>query len=292
MRDLVVLGDFNPDLLLSGGDIVPTFGQREQLVEHAELTIGGSATIMACGAARLGVATAIVGAHGDDDLGRLMRTWVAERGVDASHCPTDPSWTTGITLALARGDDRAILTMPGAIARLRAAHVDPDLVRGARHLHVGSYYLLDDLRPDLPALVDLAKRAGATVSVDPQEDPSGGWDSGLRALLPRLDILFVNEEEERGLRPRGCPLVVVKRGPRGAVARTADGDVEVEAPRVEVVDATGAGDSFDAGFVTARLSGAPVEEALRLACACGALAATRLGGTAGQPTLDEARQLL
>jgi sugar/nucleoside kinase (ribokinase family) len=292
MPDLVVLGDCNPDLLVAGGDVVPTFGQREQLVERAELTVGGSGAIMACGAARLGVSTALVAAVGDDHFGRFMRERLEQRDVDTSRCPTDTEAPTGITIALVRGDDRAILTMPGAIARLRADQVDRAFLEGARHLHVASYFLLRDLHPGLPDLVEEAARMGLAVSVDPQEDPAGEWDSGLRALLPQLDVLFVNEQEERALRPDHCPLVVVKRGSRGAVARSADGEVEATAPDVDVVDATGAGDSFDAGFVAARLAGESIAGALRLACACGALSTTRLGGTAAQPTLDEARSFL
>ncbi|MDX6592576.1 MAG: hypothetical protein QOJ13_1772 [Gaiellales bacterium] len=292
MPDLVVLGDCNPDLLLAGGDVVPTFGQREQLVERAELTVGGSGAIMACGAARLGVSTALVAAVGDDHLGRFMREQLQQRDVDTSHCPTDPAAATGITVALVQGDDRAILTMPGAIARLRADQVDRAMLTAARHLHVASYFLLHDLQHGLPELLAEATQAGLMVSLDPQEDPSGGWDSGLRALLPALDVLFVNEEEERALRPEGCPLVVIKRGRGGAVARSADGEVEAAAPTVDSVDATGAGDSFDAGFIAARLAGDSIADSLRLACACGALSTTRLGGTAAQPTLEEARSLL
>lgn len=292
MPDLVVLGDCNPDLVVAGGDVVPTFGQREQLVEHALLTVGGSGAIMACGAARLGVPTALVAAVGDDDLGRFMRERLAQRNVDTGHCPTLTGTPTGITIALVRGDDRAILTMPGTIPRLRADHVDRSILRGARHLHIASYFLLQGLHGGLPELVAEARREGLTVSVDPQEDPAGEWDSGLRSLLPQLDILFVNELEEQALRPDACPLVVVKRGARGAVARTADGEIETAAPQVETVDATGAGDSFDAGFVAARLAGETIMDALRLACACGALSTTRLGGTDAQPTLDEARSLL
>ena len=100
----------------------------------------------------------------------------------------------------------------------------PALLAGARHLHIGSYYLLDRLRTGLPELVGAARAAGATVSVDPQEDTSGTWDGGLPALLPELDVLFVNEEEARRLDSRACPLVVVKRGADGATARTADGE--------------------------------------------------------------------
>ena len=69
MPDLLVVGDANPDLVLRGGDVVPAFGQREQLVDHADLTLGGSGAIMACGAARLGMEVAVVAAEGGGGSG-------------------------------------------------------------------------------------------------------------------------------------------------------------------------------------------------------------------------------
>jgi len=285
--DLLVVGDCNPDLLLAGGDVAPEFGQAEKVVDEARLLVGGSATIVACAAARLGLSVALVAAVGDDLFGRFMLDALAERGVDASEClvRTRP---TGVTVALVRGDDRAILTAPGAMTALTAADVPRRLLERARHVHVGSYYLLDGLRPEIAGLVDAAHAAGATFSVDPQGDPSGEWDGGLPALAPSLDVLFVNEGEHRMLRSDGCPLVVVKRGRRGAWAIVDGETIEAGAPQVQPVDATGAGDSFDAGFIAGRLRGMGVRESLALACACGALSTRALGGTAAQPTLDEA----
>jgi sugar/nucleoside kinase (ribokinase family) len=285
--DLLVVGDCNPDLLLAGGDVTPEFGQAEKVVEEARLLVGGSATIVACAAARLGLSVALVAAVGDDLFGRFMLDELTARGVDVSACVVRPR-ATGVTVALVRGDDRAILTAPGAIASLTAADVPPHMLDRARHVHVGSYYLLDGLRPDVASLVDAAHAAGATVSVDPQGDPSGGWDGGLPSLAPSLDMLFVNEGEHRMLRAEPSPLVVVKRGARGAAALAGGEVVEAEAPAVDAVDATGAGDSFDAGFIAARLRGLGLRESLALACACGALSTRALGGTAAQPTFDEA----
>jgi len=142
------------------------------------------------------------------------------------------------------------------------------------------------------AVVAAAHEAGVTVSLDPQDDPAGEWRSGLPELLPHLDLLFVNEHESAALDTSACPLVVVKRGPEGAAARTADGEVRHPGVRVESVDATGAGDSFDAGFLAAWLRGAAVEDALALACACGALSTRALGGTDAQPTRAEAEEAL
>jgi sugar/nucleoside kinase (ribokinase family) len=283
--DLLVVGDCNPDLILSGGDVVPEFGQWEKVVDDMRLVPGGSSTIVAAGAARLGLPTSLVAAVGDDLFGRFMLDAMAERGVDTGGCVIRADVATGLTVALTRGDDRAILTAPGAIATLRAEDVDGVRLRRATHLHVGSYFLLEGLRPGLGELVRMARAAGATVSLDPQGDPAGGWDGGMRDLLPSIDVLFVNETEAAAIDGARTGLVVVKRGARGASA----GGVDVAPPAVDAVDATGAGDSFDAGFLAAWLAGEPVEQALRLGCACGALSTRALGGTAAQPTLDEAR---
>jgi sugar/nucleoside kinase (ribokinase family) len=292
MFDLLVVGDCNPDLILAGDDVVPEFGQREKLVRTAALTIGGSAAIAACGAARLGLATAFVGAVGRDLFGTFMLDALAGRGVDVSGCVVDPELPTAVTVALVRGDDRAILTAPGVIAALTAAHVDPGLLAAARHLHVASFHLLDGLRPGLEGLVADAHAAGMTVSLDPQGDPGGGDSAMLTRLVAHLDMLFVNEQEDAALDPAGCPLVVQKRGARGALARSRAGVVEAPGLPVDAIDATGAGDSFDAGFLAAWLAGEPVDAALRLGCACGALSTRALGGTDAQPTLAEARSAL
>lgn len=289
--DLLVVGDCNPDLLLIGSDIVPEFGQREKRIERAALTLGGSASILACGAARLGLRTALVAAVGDDLFGRFALDAVAQRGVDVAACPivAEP---TGITVALAREHDRAMLTQTGAIAALTAAAVPGSLLTSARHLHIASYFLLDGLRPGLPGLIGDAHAAGVTVSIDPQGDPAEEWRSGLPELAGLIDILFVNEAEDAAIDSRDCPLVVVKRGAAGARARTAQGEAEAPALAVEPVDSTGAGDSFDAGFLAAWLDGRPLAEALALACACGALSTRAAGGTEAQATLEEARGAL
>ena len=290
--DLLVVGDCNPDLLLVGGDVEPEFGQREKLVDSARLVVGGSAAIAACGAARLGLDTAFVGTVGTDIFGTFMLDALADRGVDVSGCVIDQEQPTGVTVAMVRGDDRAILTAPGAIPALTAAAIDGDLLRASRHLHVASFHLLGGLRPGLEGLVAEAHEAGLTVSLDPQGDPGGGDTALLARLAAQVDVLFVNEQEDAALQAAGCRLVVVKRGARGALARKGDKVAEAAAPEVDVVDATGAGDSFDAGFLAARMAGEPVPAALALACACGALSTRALGGTAAQPTLAEAREAL
>jgi sugar/nucleoside kinase (ribokinase family) len=297
---LIVLGDCNPDLVLHGGDVEPQFGQVERVVERAELTIGGSAAIMACGAARLGLRTGLISVVGDDAFGRFMLDELEQRSVDVSGVVVDGTVTTGVSVVLVKDEDRATLTALGSIAALSADHVDRGLLHAARHVHVSSFFLLHALRPDLPSLLREAREAGATTSVDPNWDPGEVWDSGLRTVLAETDVLFVNEqeamritgsenvEEAAGELARHVETVVVKRGAAGALAVEGDRLVRAPALSVDVVDAVGAGDSFDAGFISGLLSRRPLTERLAFANACGALSMRAAGGTKAQPTLAEA----
>jgi len=298
--DLLVLGDANPDLVLRGGDVVPVFGQAERLVDEARLTVGGSGAIMACGAARLGLRVAFAGVVGSDLFGSYMREQLVARDVDVAGLVIDADRPTGLTVILSTGDDRAMLTSPGTIGDMRASLIEPDLLRAARHVHVSSYFLQTGLAPDLPELFAGVRAAGASTSLDPNWDPSGEWDGGLGALLPAIDVLLPNEAEAtllahtsdldaaiRALRSRG-PLVAVKAGDRGAIASGPGEHLRVAAAPVDAIDTTGAGDSFDAGFVAAMLGGEPLERCLALANACGALSTRAVGGVDAQPTMQEA----
>jgi sugar/nucleoside kinase (ribokinase family) len=291
--DLLVLGEGNVDLVLSGGDVEPAFGQVEKLVERAQLTIGSSGAILACGAARLGLRTALVCAVGDDAFGAFFLERVAARGVDVSGCRRDPTVDTGVTVHMVRGSDRAMLTAPGSIDVLCGDDVDEAQLAAARHVHVASYYLQRGLQPAVPELLRRARAGGATTSIDPGWDSTGRWDSGLDAALRETDLLLVNRPEAEGV---GCrvdevPSCAIKLGGAGARLRRGSEEAQVEAPAVEVVDAIGAGDSFGAGLICALLDGRPTGEALRLAVACGSLSTRGAGGTDRQPTLAEAEAL-
>ena len=126
--DLLVAGEINPDLILTG-DVEPAFGQAEKLVDSADLEVGSSSAIFACGAARLGLKVAFAGVCGDDFFGRFMLAEMTKRGIDISHIVVDPALQTGLSVILNRGGDRAILTHPGCIAALRA-EADPGRLVG------------------------------------------------------------------------------------------------------------------------------------------------------------------
>jgi sugar/nucleoside kinase (ribokinase family) len=305
--DLLVVGDVNPDVVVTDADPRPVFGQAERGVEAIRLTIGGSSAIAACAAARLGLRVALVGAVGDDPLGDLTLDAIAARGVDVSACRRIRGRPTGATVVLAGPVDRAILTATGAIVDLSAADVPADLLARARHVHVGSFFLQPTLAAGIPELFRAARAAGATTSLDPNFDPSGRWDGGFAGAASEASLLLPNATEARALAGRadvegaaaalaasgGARTVAVKLGADGALGvGPEEGVSRVPAPAVEVVDTIGAGDAFDAGFLVAWLEGRPVRDCLRLGVACGALSTRAVGGVDGQPTRDEAEALV
>jgi ribokinase len=299
---VLVVGDANPDLILTG-DVVPRFGQAEQLVDSATLTIGGSAAITAHALARLGRPVWLVAAVGADRFGDQMCADLAAAGVGVDQVVRRQDAPTGLTVVLSQRADRAILTLPGAISSLRGVEVARAATAaasaGLRHVHVSSLFLQPDLARDLPELLAEVRRLGVTTSLDTNDDPSGRWE-GVDALLPHLDLLLPNRAEAvalaRETEPRRAaavlaargPVVVVKDGAHGAFAVTPAGDlVDALAEPRSSVDTTGAGDTFGAAFVDAWLDGSELSRCLRRAVLAGAFAVSALGGTTGQPTSDD-----
>lgn len=304
MKRFVVAGEINVDMVFSGVAALPEFG-RETLAQAYAQCPGSSSMIVAMGLARLGDAVRFVGRCGTDDFGRFCVDALRERGIDTDAIVADAHLRTGVTVAMTTHADRALLTWPGAIAELAADDVSDAVLAGAQHLHVSSYYLQAGLRPQLGALFARAQAAGLGTSLDPGSDPERRWGSGeLIDVLRHVDVFLPNENEagaitgaatpEEALRAlaNGRTRTVVKLGRRGAM--TLDGGNAVSAPAYAVVavDTTGAGDSFDAGFLHAWLHGLPTLDCLRWGNACGALSTRGPGGTSHQGTREDVRRML
>ena len=300
--DILVAGEINPDLILSG-NVIPEFGQVEKLVASYTLAVGSSSAIFACGAARLGLRVAFIGVCGEDVFGRFMLDEMQKRNVDVSNIIIRPDGQTGLSVILNQDADRAILTHLGLIADLRASDIPDRLLRQTRHLHVASYFLQTKLQPDLPALFHRAHSLGLTTSLDTNYDPTEKW-IGFSKLLSATDIFLPNKTEALSLTQsrdvesaakqlaNKSKLVVIKLGADGATLRTKDKSIFIRSISVNVVDTIGAGDAFDAGFLYGYLNDWDLEKSMQLAVACGALSTQASGGTAAQPTLDEALAFL
>ncbi len=297
--DLLVIGEVNPDLILSG-DIEPAFGQVEKIIEDALLTVGSSSCIFACGAARLGLKVAFVGKIGDDEFGRFMHDKMVSYGINTQGLIIDGRTKTGLSVILSRGTDRAILTYQGAIPNLNYEEIDLGMVAQARHLHMGGFFLLRKLQPHVAELFKIARSEGLSTSLDTNFDPSERWNDGLAAVLMETDIFLPNEIELRSVAGlddvyRGMKkiagsdrIVAVKLGAKGGLAYQGGNLVAADALSIQVVDTTGAGDTFDAGFIYGFLNKWDLQRCLQFACVCGSLSTQAVGGTTAQPTLEEA----
>jgi sugar/nucleoside kinase (ribokinase family) len=204
----------------------------------------------------------------------------------------DPARRTGVTLSLTDGGDRSLLTYMGTIDAVTPELIPEELFRGAGHLHFGSYYLQERMLPYWSSVFRRAREAGLTTSFDVGWDPKETWDRDrLKELLAWTDWFLPSEEEVLNIFeaddvseiPNRLPdrrgTVIIKRGKVGAMAIDPAGKVTEGGPfSVNPIDTTGAGDSFNAGWIAANLSGRRGIDALTFANACGALSTLGVGG--------------
>jgi len=303
LKTVLVVGEINVDLIFQGYDSFPAPG-KEVLVDDFVITLGSASAICAMGLARLGRPVAFLSKVGADTWGAYCLDTMRAAGIDVARVVRDPSLKTGVTAAITSPRDRALVSFLGSIRALRAEDVTDGVFRGFQHLHVSSYFLQEGLRPGLRDVLARAGAAGLTTSLDPGFDPAERWERDLLETLDEVDLFFPNEVELRaltgedlileGLRRLDNPRTrtVVKLGARGCATLEKGALVEAGAFPVETVDTTGAGDSFNAGFLHAWLEGMPIETCLRYGVACGSLSTRGLGGTSRQAAAAEVETLL
>jgi sugar/nucleoside kinase (ribokinase family) len=289
--DVSVVGELNLDLILYGlpEDMEP---EREHLADRLALTLGSSSAIFAHNLSRLGSRVGFISRIGDDPLGAISLERLSEGGVDVAKVRRVPgATTTGLTVILPHSRYRHILTYPGTMFEMNFGDLDIDYLATARHFHLSSFFLHRALQPRIPELFQIMKSRGLTTSLDTNDDPDDTWGGGLQQTLQYVDIFFPNAREAQKI--SGCqdlqeaisrlaemvPLLVVKLGEEGALARR--GREQVTSPRVPVdfVDPVGAGDSFDAGFIHQFVQGADLATCLAWANRAGGFSTTRPGGT-------------
>ncbi len=288
--DVSVIGELNLDLILSG---LPQelILEREHLATDLRITLGSSSAIFAHNLASLGNKVGFSSCIGSDPFGEVCLQRLAESGVDLSRVRKMKEKTTGLTVILPQQKERYILTYPGTMYEMSSRDLDWGYLLNARHLHVSSYYLQKGIRPDLIEIFRMAKEGGLTTSLDTNDDPEDRWSGDIQFLLKYIDVLLPNEREACKLAEtediesasetlaQKVPVLVIKRGSQGAMARVGHEKYFAVPPVVEMADPIGAGDSFDAGFIHQYIRGAKVEDCLKYANIVGALSVTRAGGT-------------
>jgi len=301
--DVVVVGELNVDMIMQGMTSFPEMG-KEKTAPDMLLTLGSASALLASNIARLGLKVGFVGKLGKDHFGAIVLAALKDRQVDCSGIVVDEQEKTGITVAMTFPDDYAMVTYLGAMERVTLADVDFKYVARGRHLHHSSIFLMPSLRPGLGELFRRARDAGLTTSFDPNWDPTEEWGQDVVESLKYVDVFLPNDGEATNLTGAATPeealdilsqyarIVVIKLGSEGAICSAGGQKYRVGAFKVEPVDTTGAGDSFNAGFLSRWLKDGDVKAALLSGVACGALAVTRMGGTEAMPTVAEMEAFL
>ena len=290
--DVSVVGELNLDLIFHG---LPRQLEldREHLAKDLTITLGSSSAIFAHNLAFLGNKVGFSSVVGDDAFGEICLQRLGESGTDVSRVRRFPGKLSGVTAILPSGKKRYIVTYPGTRFTMSYEDLDLDYIFGAKHFHVSSYFLQRALRPSLPELFRQVQEAGLSTSLDTNDDPEDLWATDdLDQVLKYVDVFLPNEREAckiartdnlhraAKIMSEKVRLVVIKRGADGALARRGSEVFSASAIPVDFVDAIGAGDSFDAGFLHRYIRGARIEDCLQFGNIAGALSATRAGGTA------------
>ena len=301
--DVTIAGELNLDLILYGlPEVLPP--ERELLANDMMLTLGSSSAIVAHNLASLGSHVGFISCIGNDQFGQMALERLSAAGVDVSKVvQISGSVKTGLTVLLQRNGWRNILTYPGTIFDLKLEHLDFDYLTSSRHFHFSSFYLQRGLQAHVVELFKQLRSKGLTISLDCNDDPDDKWMS-LEEVLPHVDVFLPNEREVKRIAGTEnveaaidrlaaiVPLLVVKLGSEGAMARTGKQRVTSPAVKVDLVDPVGAGDSFDAGFLHEFLRGSDLTTCLRSGNLAGALSVTRPGGTEAFRDADHRNRFL
>ncbi|NSW76901.1 MAG: carbohydrate kinase family protein [Candidatus Atribacteria bacterium] len=298
MFDVACVGIACADVLVKPISRFPERGKLS-LVEELTLQAGGCALNAAIDLARLGVATTIVSKVGDDGFGRYLLETLQKEGVDTRGVVVDPSTPTSASVVLIdEVGERSIVHLLGTNARFTAGDIDPDVVRSSRILFIAGTFLMPLFDGEGTMWLSRAAReANVMVCMDTAWDSSGQWLRKIEGALPYLHWFMPSYEEAKALSghshpeaiarffiSRGVENVVIKLGEKGCyVASTAE-NAAFYAPsyRLErVVDTSGAGDAFCAGFIAGLLSGFDVYRCARFANAVAAHCIMEIGTTRG-----------
>jgi sugar/nucleoside kinase (ribokinase family) len=284
-------------------------GQRSILIDEIRATAAGTAAGTSVDLAKLGVEVRNVGAIGDDILGDFLLRLLDDAGVDTSRLLRLAGATSATILPIRPNGERPALHVPGANAIFDASDLtneQRDAVLSASAIHVGGLDAMPAMDPEvIGELVASARANGALVTMDVLRNGDRRSLDALGPVLRHTSWFCPNEEQLLGLAEctdvleaahvvldAGAGGVAVTQGEQGCRVVTRAIDVSIPAMDIDVVDTTGCGDGFDAGFLVGLLSGLDPESAAWVGTVCGGLVATGLGSDAGITDLQQVVALL
>jgi len=302
--DVVCVGILVADIIASPVDAIPAAGQVK-LTDRFLLNVGGCAANTAVDLSRLGKRVKVLGKVGDDLFGDFIVRDLQRSGVDSSGLSRSAKHPTSGTFILnVEGQDRRYIHYFGANADFSFADIDCAALDGGRVVYLGGYLLMPQFGiEDLLRLFQEAKKRSMLTVLDVVV-PSGVTVSqdDVKKMLRYTDLFLPNDDEafaltgQKDVFEQAARLgsmnpectIVITQGSRGALVRHKDEVVQSGIYLMNSVDGSGAGDAFDAGFITGLLEGWPVEETLQFASAVGASCTRSLGCTAGVFNFQEA----
>jgi len=277
-------------------------------VRHFVAGWGGDTSNFAIAASRAGGRVGYLTRLGDDEFGEsFLKLWQRE-GIDVTRIVKDPDAFTAAYFISRKGKQHyfTYFRRDSAASRMTPGFLPQDYIAGAKLLHVSgiSQAISVSASETVSAAIAIARSAGRLVSYDPNFRPKLWALDRARAVIHdtcrQADLIFPSLDDARQLTGMAAPeeiarfylglgpkVVVVKLGAEGALLATADGLHRVPPYKVDSIDMSGAGDTFDGAFVAAYLAGRPVDACLRFANAAAAITTTGLGCVAPVPRLKE-----
>ena len=298
--DITVVGEIFADHVFTGFPQWPQPGEEIYASDYVR-ELGGGVAITACTLARLGRKAAVVAVVGKGD------TWSRSRlenfGVATDGLMSSETRDTAVTVSVSTREDRSFFTWAGANVELPAALARPevrDILLASRHVHFAMR--LD--RAPASALFPILREGGCTLSIDPGFHPEWSRHPENQQTFSECDFFFPNEKEGQILADSDQPQQIIERlqqagmrgtvlklGRNGAAAISSGQLLHAIPPEMQVIDTTGAGDAFDAGFLDSILDDPSLARALRRGCACGALSTRAAGALAALPDKEELEEL-
>ncbi|MEX0779290.1 MAG: carbohydrate kinase family protein [Balneolales bacterium] len=295
---LVVIGELNIDLIMYNVNQLPEIG-KERIAQDMTLTLGSSSAILASNTSMLGLEVGFIGRIGHDDFGTYAVKSLDESGVDTQYVIKTKGIATGVTIIYTFQNDRGMLTYPGAMEKLVYQDIPWDYLSQAQHLHLSSFYLQTGIRPSSKDIFKKAKELGLTTSLDTNWDPEDKWGTDILDTLDYVDVFLPNDQEammisgennlEQALSSLSerAGLVVATCGSEGVKARQDKETYSIPGLPVVPVDAVGAGDSFNSGFLKEFINGSSIEECLYSGLLTGAYSTQDAGGTTAFKDMDK-----
>ncbi len=305
--DVLCIGQVVADIVLQPLSSF-TFEKDTTKVPSLEITNGGDAFNTAIGLTKLGVKTVLIAKVGNDILGKLLLKKAREYGIIAKGiCVSQEDRTSTCVVMINVKGERVFVYYGGANDRLSCGDIDWGFVRRSRILHLGGIYNLPGIESGcMVKILEYARKMGLQTSMDVTWDSEEKWLVKIEPALPYLDYFLPSIAEAKEITGRADPReiapklislgvgnVVIKLGERGCYIANEHEQGFVEAFEIEkVVDTTGAGDAFVAGFLTGLTRKWSFRDCARLGNAAGALSIQKVGATASMPSLADALSLL